>query len=159
MLPWTLRNYAHTGRFVPLDAGVGAYNLLAAADGGDLAVQYEEAFAIAERHAPGFTAAHAEEAADRRDAAVLRLALRLIRQAPLDYARGCLRRLLAFWLPLALLALPAAWAARVSRGAAAAFLVAASFLAYGAIGLGEGYRLGVEPLVAALAGIGLAALA
>jgi hypothetical protein len=37
-------------------------------------------------------------------------------------------------------------------------LIAASFCAYAAIGLGEGYGLGVEPLLAALAGIGLAGL-
>jgi 4-amino-4-deoxy-L-arabinose transferase-like glycosyltransferase len=161
LVPWTLRNYAHTGRFVPLDAGVGAYNLLAAADGGDRAVQYGEAFAIADRLEPGFSALHRDEAVERRDAAVLRLALRLIRAAPLDYARGCARRLAVFWLPLWFFLLPAAFAAlspKASRGTRAAALVAAAFSAYAAIGLGEGYRLGVEPLLAALAGIGAAGL-
>lgn len=159
LLPWTLRNYAHTGRLVPLDAGTGAYNLLAAADGGDRAVMFGEAFAIAERRAPGFAAAHLDETIERRDAAFAGLALRLILDSPLDYARGSARRLAAFWLPLSALLLPALFAALrpgASRGAQAAALIAASFSAYAAIGLGHGYRLGVEPLLAALAGIGAA---
>ncbi len=161
LLPWTARNYAHTGRFVPLDAGTGAYNLLAAADGGDLALRYEEAFAVADKHRPGFSAAHRDEPVERRDSAVMKLALALIAERPADYALGVLRRLRAFFLPLAVFLLPALWAALApgaSRGTRAAALVAASFLAYGAVGLGEGYRLGLEPLLAALAGVGLAAL-
>jgi len=159
LVPWTLRNYAHTGRLVPLDAGVGAYNLLAAADGGDRAVRYDEAFAIADRLQPGFSALHRDEAVPRRDAAVLRLALSTIAASPGAYLAGCARRLAAFWLPLWFFALAALWAAmspRSARGAKAAALVAASFVAYSAVGLGEGYRLGVEPLIAALAGIGAA---
>lgn len=161
LLPWTLRNYAHTGRIIPLDAGVGAYNLLAAADGGDHAVRYDEAFAIAERLEPGFSARHRDEPEPVRDAAVLRLALRAIASSPWAYARGCARRLSVFWLPLWFLLIPAAFAGistRASRGTKAAALVAAAFAAYAAIGLGEGYRLGVEPLLAALAGVGLAGL-
>lgn len=159
LVPWTLRGWAHTGRVLPLDAGVGAYNLLAAAAGGDLAVRYEEAFAIAERLSPGFSALHREEPEPVRDAAVLRLAVRTILASPLEYLLGCARRLAAFWLPLWFFLLPAAFAAlrpRASRGTRAAALVAASFSAYAAIGLGEGYRLGVEPLLAALAGLGAA---
>ncbi|MBI2790082.1 MAG: hypothetical protein HYX59_15530, partial [Elusimicrobia bacterium] len=159
LVPWTLRGYAHTGRVLPLDAGVGAYNLLAASAGGDRAVRYEEAFALAESLSPGFSALHREEPEPLRDAAVMRLAVRTILASPLDYLRGCARRLAAFWLPLWFFLLPAAFAAlkpRASRGARAAALVAASFSAYAAIGLGEGYRLGVEPLLAALAGVGAA---
>jgi len=159
LVPWTMRGWAHTGRLLPLDAGVGAYNLLAASAGGDRAVRYEEAFALAESLSPGFTALHLEEPEPVRDAAVLRLALRTIVGSPLGYLLGCLRRLAAFWLPLWFFLLPTAFAAlssRATRGTRAAALVAASFSAYAAIGLGEGYRLGVEPLLAALAGIGVA---
>jgi hypothetical protein len=159
LIPWTVRGWAHTGRLLPLDAGVGAYNLLAAAGGGDSAVRYDEAFALADRLSPGFSALHREEAEPARDAAVMRLALRTILASPWDYLRGCLRRLAAFWLPLWFFLLPAAFAAltpRASRGTRAAALVAASFSAYAAIGLGEGYRLSVEPLLAALAGLGAA---
>ena len=159
LVPWTMRGWTHTGRLLPLDAGVGAYNLLAAAGGGDLAVRYEEAFALAESLSPGFTALHREEPEPVRDAAVMRLAVRTIIASPLDYLRGCARRLAAFWLPLWFFLLPAAFAAlrpRASRGTRAAALVAASFSTYAAIGLGEGYRLGVEPLLAALAGLGAA---
>lgn len=159
LVPWTMRGWTHTGRLMPLDAGVGAYNLLAAAAGVDHAVRYEEAFALAESLSPGFAALHREEAEPARDAAVMRLALKTIVASPFDYLRGCARRLAAFWLPLWFFVLPAALAAlrpRASRGTRAAALVAASFSAYAAIGLGEGYRLGVEPLLAALAGVGAA---
>lgn len=159
LVPWTLRNYANTGRLVPLDAGVGAYNLLAAADGGSRAVQYDEAFAIADRLEPGFSSLHRDEAEPKREAAVLRLALSTIAASPGAYLIGSLRRLAAFWLPMWAFLLAAGLAAispRSSRGTKAAALVAASFVAYAAIGLGEGYRLGVEPLLAALAGIGAA---
>lgn len=159
LVPWTARGWVHTGRLMPLDAGVGAYNLLAAAAGGDRAVRYDEAFALADRLSPGFSALHREEPEPVRDAAVLRLALRTIFASPLDYLFGCARRLVAFWLPLWFFLLPAAFASlrtRASRGTRAAVLVAASFSAYAAMGLGEGYRLGVEPLLAALAGLGAA---
>lgn len=157
LAPWTLRNYAHTRRVVPLDAGVGAYNLLAAAGGGDRAVTYDEAFALADRLEPGFAAARRDEPEPVRDAAVLRLALRTIASSPLDYARGCARRLAGYWLPVWPLLLLAAFAVvGAGRGIQATALIAASFCAYAGIGLGEGYRLGVEPLLAALAGIGAA---
>ncbi len=161
LLPWTLRNYAHTGRLILLDAGIGSYNLLAAADGVDHAVAMEEALAIAEHHQPGFGALHFAATGARQHEAVFGLARRVILEAPGRYAAGCLRRLLAFWRPLAVFLLLAGFAALTrgtSRGLQAAALLAAAFSSYAAIGLGEGYRLGVEPLMAALGGIGLAAI-
>ncbi len=162
LVPWTVRNYIHTGHVIPLDAGTGAYNLIAAADGGDHAVRIDEAFAIAERRSPGFGAAHLDQPIELREAALVRLARRMILEAPGDYARGCARRLAAFWLSLWPFLLPALYAALrrdASRGVKAAALIAASLSAYAAIGQGVGYTLAAEPLLAALAGIGAAALA
>jgi len=161
LVPWTARNYVHTKRLVLLDTGIGAYNLLSAANGGDDAVTIDQAFAIAEREEPGFTARHLGEPSPQRENALAAVARRLILRSPWDFARGCVRRLIRYWRPLALFLLLAAFAALApgaAPGTRAAALIAASFSLYAVIGLGVDYRLDVEPLLAALAGIGLASL-
>jgi hypothetical protein len=94
LLPWTIRNYVHTKRLVLLDTGIGVYNLLAAADGKDEAVTIEQAFRIAEDIQPGFTARHLGEPSPQREEALAVVARRLILLSPLEFARGCVRRLL-----------------------------------------------------------------
>lgn len=160
--PWTIRNYLQTGRFVPLEVGIGSYNLIAAASGRDHALETGEGIAVAEELEPGFTALHAGDTIGRREQALLGVARRAILRAPGRYARGCLRRLAIFWRPLWPLAALAAFAALApgaSDAARLAALLAAAFSLYGTIGLGIGYQLGVEPLLTALAGVGLARLA
>lgn len=154
LLPWTARNWMHSGRLVPLDAGVGAYNLLGASQGYDRAITVGEAFSLAEELQPGFAAAHIDAEPAERERAFARLARAEIARAPGRWLAGCARRLRAFWSPLWPLLLLAAFAPNALKP----WLLAASFSAYAAIGLGRGYALGVEPLLAALAGAGLGRL-
>ncbi|HEX4048677.1 MAG TPA: hypothetical protein VH309_12615, partial [Elusimicrobiota bacterium] len=161
LLPWTIRNYVHARRFVPLEVDMGSYNLVAAAVGVDHALGGDEAFAIAERLEPGFQSRHAADSISQRERALLGVAVRAILRSPGLFLFGSLRRAAAFWRPLWALAALAAFAALApgaSAGIQAAALLAAAFSLYGVIGLGAGYRLCVEPLLTALAAVGLARL-
>lgn len=161
LVPWTVRNYVHTRRLVLLDTGIGAYNLLAAADGKDGADTIAQAFATADRVEPDFSSRHLAEPSPQREDALAAVARTLILRSPGSFARGCLRRLIGYWRPLwplVLLTLIAAFLPGAAPGTRAAALLAASFSLYAVIGLGVDYRLDVEPLLAALAGVGLASL-
>lgn len=161
LVPWVLRDYAHAGRLVLLDTGMGAYNLLSAADGRDGALTIGQAFALAELKDPAFAAQRFAVGSREGEEALAGVARRMILRDPLGYAGGSIRRLARFWRPLWLYLLLAALAALwpgAPDGTKAAALVAASFSLYAAVGQGVDYRLGVETLLAALAGVGLATL-
>lgn len=157
LLPWTVRNAARIGGFVPLDAGGGYYSLLNASQGGLGAMSVTEALDLAEELRPGFGARHPGEAL--REPALRALAYEEISRRPWVYLGGCFKRLFVFWLPLwpfVLLAIPAFFKRKADDALVAVGCVALSFSAYAAIGVHPAYELGVAPVLAVLAGCGAA---
>lgn len=156
LAPWTARNAARIGGFVPLDAGGGYYSLLNASQGGLGAASVEEATDLAEQLRPGFTAKHASQA--ELEAGLRALALEEIARRPWAYLKSTVHRLFVFWLPLWPFVLLAGLAFRrkPADGLIAAGAVAVSFSAYAAIGGHPTYELGVAPVLAVLAGCGAA---
>jgi len=159
LLPWTLRNSARIGGFIPLDAGGGSYSLLAASQGGLGAASVEAASDMAELLRPGFTAAHATQAS--LETGMRSLAYEEIARSPLSYLRSCLSRLFVFWAPLMpfiFLAALGIFRNKPNDATISVACVAASFSAYAAIGVHPTYELGVAPVMAVLAGRGAASL-
>ena len=157
LLPWTIRHAVLFGRALPLDAGVGSYNLMAAVSGGVAAVTIDEAVALADAVSPGFHSRWSDLDAFGRQVEMSRVAWAALLENPGLWAAGIPARLWRLLVPLLPLLPAAIWGAlRGGRGAAAAGLVLASLAAYAAIGVGEGYSLDGLPLASALAGVGLA---
>ena len=160
LAPWTVRNAVQFRRFQPLDSYSGAVNLYAASIGDFGSYEIEDAVRIAEPESPGLTRLYTAD----RDAVfpiLLRLAMRHIRERPLRYAWTTVLRwrdLYGAWWPALLLAAFGVWRRRRGRPALAAAAVGASLAAYGLIGVQEGYSGAARPLLAVLAGWGLAAL-
>lgn len=159
LAPWTARNAARVGGFVPLDAGGGYYSLLNASQGGLGAASVEEATDLAEELRPGFTAKHPTQA--QLESGMRALALEEIARHPWAYLTSTMHRLFVFWRPLwpfVLLAALAFWRRKPDGALMSVASVAVSFSAYAAIGGHPTYELGVAPVMAVLAGCGAASL-
>ncbi len=159
LAPWTVRNAARIGGFIPLDAGGGSYSLLNASQGGLGAASVEEAVELAERLRPGFTARHPSQAS--LESGMRALAFEEIARRPWAYVQSTCRRLFVFWRPLwpfVLLAALVFYRRKPDDALLSVAGVAVSFSAYAAIGGHPGYELGVAPVLAVLAGCGAASL-
>lgn len=159
LAPWTARNAARIGGFVPLDAGGGYYSLLNASQGGLGAASVEEATDLAERLRPGFTAKHPSQA--ELESGMRALALEEISKNPWAYVTSTGRRLFVFWRPLwpfVLLAALVFFRKKRDGALIPVGCVALSFSAYASIGGHPTYELGVAPVMAVLAGCGAASL-
>jgi tetratricopeptide (TPR) repeat protein len=159
LAPWTARNALQFHRFQPLDSNSGAVNFYAASRGEVGSWSIPAAVQAAEPESPGLVEAYARDR-DLVFPVLLRLATRRVLASPLAYARGCLRRMLVLYGPLwpAVLAAAAAlFFLRRSRAALAAGGVLFSLGAYALVAVQPGYAEAARPLLAVLAGWGLAA--
>jgi tetratricopeptide (TPR) repeat protein len=110
--PWTIRNAARLGAFVPVERQAGVYNLFHASLGELSGVGDEESIAAAEKRVPGWK----ELDSVQRETALYRFAERNVLAAPFRYALGCLRRAALLWRPHLLLLIACAWALWRLRG-------------------------------------------
>jgi len=153
--PWTVRNLARLGAFIPVERQAGVYNLFYASIGGQGATDRSEA--LAEKHVPDWKDLDTVQ----RETALYRVAERNVFSSPLRYARGCLRRAALLWGPHWLLLLVCAWTLWRLRGREFSALAGlwAYLNVYDLMAIDSRYAWPAVPFLCALAACGLAALA
>ena len=147
-------NYVRFGRVVPMDAETGSVRFYATTVGEPCCDQSQ----IARYGAAATEGALATGASDA-NAAILRRSFRNIRERPLLFAKTFARNAFDFWSPYApalALGLVACLAHGFEPGFQALLLTALSFLGYHVLVVHRWHSDAVLPLLALLAGLGLA---
>ena len=154
LAPWTARNYARLGAFIPVERQAGVYNLYHASLGGLGGSGDEKSLALAEKNIPGW-----KEMDDvQRETEVYRVSVRNILASPFSYAWACVRRAWLLWryqLPLIFVALWSAWRFRRRPEFAAPAWLWSYFNIYALMGVETRYALPAVPFLCALAACGL----
>ncbi|MBI4678169.1 MAG: glycosyltransferase family 39 protein [Elusimicrobia bacterium] len=156
LLPWTLRNAALFGAFIPFENGAVSLNLWGASVGLLENPKIPELMRSAEHR--GFLA-QAQKASDlERPRVFLQESLRNIRRRPLPFILNAFRRLPMLWReqwPLILLALPLLLRRRMPKGTGVVFLLIAGFSLHAVMGVTPRYARPAAGTVCVAAGVGL----
>ncbi len=155
--PWTVRNYARLGAFIPVERQAGVYNLYHASLGGLGGTGDEASLALAEKNIPGW-----KDMDDvQRETAVYRSSRQNILASPFRYLSACFRRAWLLWryqFPLIAVGLWAAWRFRARPEFAAPVWLWCYFNLHDLMGIDTRYALPAVPFLSALAACGLADL-